>query len=275
MWAVRTRVLGSVGLVVVVTATLALRVDRPELSLEMPAAELPPEPLRITVREPALATCPPPDDSELRSDEATLARYWRIKNPCEPLPVCLDPHPIVKLAADVDETPGIERMLGSKRFGVAMVSAGGDLLGFYEAACSNRADDDHLKLSVRNFTGGPRPQLVIRERTSAHCGEFNDLTVVRRIGDELEPILEIDEGGTRGCNVWQGEWHARITVRPGAVDVISTGWHQSSSEATNWEYGPREPVRSECRMRLAADGRFDRVDGGGATHFPPGNIHCD
>jgi hypothetical protein len=116
---------------------------------------------------------------------------------------------------------------------------------------------------------------VIRERTNAHCGEFDSLTVVRRNDGKLEPILRIDEGGKRGCNVWQGESRARISVRPGAVDVITTGWIQRSSEQTGWEYGPRRYVRTECRLRLAADGRFDRVDAGRRTLDPPGDIDCD
>ncbi len=240
-------------------------------ALELPAADLPADPIRVTVREPTITNCAAPDDSELSGDEATLAGYWRIKNPCEPLPRCLDPHPVVKLAADVDPAEGIERVMGSKRFGVAMVSARGDLLGFYEAACANRSTRDYLRISTGNFTGEPRPQLVIRERTTGHCGEFHDLTVVRRSGDELESILNIDEGGRRGCNVWEGEWYARIQVRPGAVDVVTTGWYRHGTEATGWEYGPRERVHRECRMRLAADGRFDRVDG----TFDPGNVDCD
>lgn len=276
MWAARAGACSAVVVAALVTVAAVRMTGTPSApAIALPAADLPADPIRVTVREPAIATCPPPDDSELAGDEATLAGYWRVKNPCEPLPRCLDPHPIVKLAADVDPVEGVERMIGSKRFGVAMVSERGDLLGFHEAACSNRGDDEYVKLSARNFTGGPQPQLVIRERTNAHCGEFDDLTVVRRVGDELEPILIIDEGGRRGCNVWQGEWHARITVRPGAVDVIATGWAQTGTEATNWEYGPREPIRRECRMRLAADGRFDRVDGGGGTLDPPGNVSCD
>ena len=275
MWAARASACSAVMAAAIATV-IAVRIDEPAAPvIASPAADLPSDPIRVTTREPAIASCPTPDDSEVSGDEAILAGYWRVKNACEPLPRCLDPHPVVKLVADVDPATGVERMIGSKRFGVAMVSAGGELLGFYEAACSNRGDDEYLKLSARNFIGGPRPQLVIRERTDAHCGEFDDLTVVRRVGDELEPILEIDEGGHRGCNVWQGEWHARIAVRPGAVTVISSGWYQRGTEATGWEYGPREPVRTVCQMRLAADGRFDRVDDRRETLEPPGDIRCD
>lgn len=262
----------AAGIGLVMTARSS---ETPPHTLEMPAADLPPDPIRITAHEPAIESCVAPDDSELAGDEAMLASYWRVGHPCEPLPPCMDPHPIVALSADLDETDGIERVIANKRFGAAMLSAHGELLGFYEAECRNRSDRDYIKLSARNFTGGPRPQLVIRERTNAHCGEFDSLTVVRRSHGELEPILRVDEGGKRGCNVWQGESRARISVKPGAVDVIRTGWIQSSSEQTNWEYGPRRHVRTECRLRLAADGRFDRIDAGRRTLEPPGDIACD
>lgn len=265
---------GAIGIAAIATM-IALRSEPPAIALELPVAEPPSPPIRVTAREPARPTCAAPDDSELTGDEAVLARYWRVANPCGPLPVCVDPHPIVKLAADVDPSDGIERMIGSKRFGVAMLSSANELLAFYETSCMNRDDDDRLQLSARNFTGGPRPQLVIRERTSAHCGEFNDLTVVRRVGDELEEILSIDEGGRRGCNVWDGEWRARIHARPGAVDVTITGWSRTSTSATNWEYGPRSWFHHVCRMRLAADGRFDQIDGGRSIMQPPGDTRCD
>ncbi len=218
----------------------------------------------VTIAHDPPAVCAAVDLTELSGTTHRLATLWRERHPCDPLPDCGIPDPIATLDAELDAAPGLEHVVGDRRFGVAMFAAGGDLLAVMEPrGCAGWppevAGDQSLRLGTQSVTGSPYPQLVVTTRTVAHCGEALEATIVDRRAADLVTLATLDLEGDRGCSVWQSQITARIAVpRPGEIVVHYHGRMRHTDDAG--EYLPWGAVDEHCTLRAGADGRFHPID---------------
>jgi hypothetical protein len=230
----------------------------PALSIEHPGEE------RVREMESPPPNCPfPAVDGELDAftgNERMLGRLWRQRHPCEALPDCRHPDRARVLVADLDDSPGLERVVANNRFGVAMFAAGGALLATWdEVGCGTWPEEEQrIRLAVRRFSSAKHPDLVVHTVVYGHCGGFRVLRALRRVGDELVTMLDLDEGGDRGCNTWESEAHVEITVpRPGEVHTRTFGrYHDMDNTSASLRYKPWELSETHCTLRETANGQF-------------------
>jgi hypothetical protein len=231
--------------------------------------DIAPAPERVVEPARAVAFEREPDDfASLTGDERRLARVWRAAHPDAPWPRCPGQRDrLAVLRADIDDAPGVERVLADKRFGVAMFAADATLLAYEGSdapSCSRWPDiddlpDTNVHLSARALVRGEHRTLIVRGRNIGHCGELAWSTAFERRGAHLETILELDEGGERGCG--GGDVRTRVTsvVRSGEIVVRVQQRERRFEPATN-DYGPWTLTRERCVLRLGADRRFHADD---------------
>jgi hypothetical protein len=220
----------------------------------------------------AAAPCTPASLSALHGDTLRLATIWQQRHPCLALPTCAHADPIATLRTDLDDSPGVERVIGDRRFGIALLSSTDAVLATSEPDANGcwgwpddvdddgpRAGGQGLHLSTRKFADSRYPQIVARTRTLAHCGELKLLSVLQRTGDDLTEILGVDEEGKRGCSVWESNIAVSVDViRPGEVVIRRRGrYHRlDSDDPTGDRYLPWDEIRDRCTLRVDDGGMF-------------------
>ncbi|HEY1555844.1 MAG TPA: hypothetical protein VGF94_13490 [Kofleriaceae bacterium] len=213
-------------------------------------------PVPVPVPVPVPAPVPVPDlVPSLTPAERELAQVWRARHPGEPQPTCQLPDPIATLYADLDPAPGVERVIGDQRFGIAMYDARGRLLGTADVGgCSDWSVSDHdsLVLSTSRVLGTRYPQLVARTRVVDNCNDFAEMSILDHRAGKLVDIADIDLDGKAGCGPVHGyrSWRTHVTVpRPGVIDVREDG--RESADAATWS-----PFHFEETLRAGPDGKF-------------------
>jgi hypothetical protein len=238
MWAVRS--VPALAVTGAITVALAWPHRRPE----------PPPPVAYADEDER--SCTPPDVSAFTGDERVLADAWAARHRCWGVPRCfLDP--IVTLQADLDDTPGVERVIADQRFGVALLSARGEVLA--TADFNHGCPEPALRLSLGHYLPGRHPQLVVDARVPAGCGTADERMVVERDGDELAARLDAQLGGRVGCAWTRYDVDARVSVpRPGTVVIDYAG------AAGDIRSGAWLPVHDTCTYRADGDRWFESAD---------------
>ncbi len=203
-------------------------------------------------------------DSTGADADARLARAWRTLHPGASEPaICQHPDPVREFSGDVDPTPGIERAIGSLRFGVVLFDAAGKPLAHYELGCGHPAytkeEREHAAqlmdfASVRASGLAPN-DLVVRRREIARCGRFDFWEPLSRRGTSLKPLVSIEESVDRECGISpKMSYEARIQVREvGTLLVEHVGTISNYREGGHWT--PRAYYHDHAFFRLV-DGVF-------------------
>lgn len=215
----------------------------------------------------------------LHGDELRLAQLWRARHPSGPLPRCDHRDPLAVLRADVDASPGRERVIADRRYGIAMFDADGALLATADLGCAGWPDevggDQAVHLEARRLVAGPHRQLIARIRTVAHCGEFKTMTAFARRGRELDVILDLDLGGERACGISEWSTSARVAVpRPGVV-VVRLDGRERRMIADRDAFAPWTRRHERCTLRANRDGKLWPVDAASREACPQPFDECD
>lgn len=188
--------------------------------------------------------------------ELALAQQWRERHDCGALPACAHPDPVAELRADLDDTPGVERVIANNRFGAVMYAASGAVIAVWgQSECGDWPDaGQELRLEARRYSSAAHADLVLRTHTVGHCGELGTTYVLANGEGYLETLATIDEEGRRGCNTWTSDIRVQIApAMPGVLAVRYDGTRREATAATGWEYGPPAQVHAACAVRLDAE----------------------
>jgi hypothetical protein len=204
------------------------------------------------------------------ADERALARGWRARHPdvepsCRP-----SPDPAARLVANLDDTPGDERVIADLTFGTAMFAATGALLGVQEPPGCAEGDERQLQLSARQLLAGHHAQLMVRTRAPRRCGAgaINVVRVLERRGGALVEILSadddaldrlIDHGGDVDRCALETQVETTIAaLRPGAALIQLEGRYRRLDQ--DGRAAPWRPVRNTCQIEANPDGNFVRLE---------------
>jgi hypothetical protein len=267
--------LGLAIVVIVVRSRSSLDGPPPSRDVRPPSiiATRPPPP------PPAKRECSAVDDlSGLSPDERTLAELWRARHPCGELPPPCGGDPVAVLHADLDDAPGLERVIANARFGVAMYAADGRLLADNvdamltyvdnEGASRCRAGTTYVHLASSALLGTAHPQIVVRTRgiSADTHEEIWSYSAFARRGAALEEIVQLelerkDGPGTSPEEIQSGMaggW-SRSSVevaRPGQI-VLHHTFRWCNFDAAGrcaWRVEARDSW--QCTLRVGRDGRF-------------------
>jgi hypothetical protein len=272
MWMARA---GAPFVTACVLIAISIKLDKAPPSAKLAIAKPGPAPARITRALSSPPRCERASLVELHGDVRKLAELWQQRHPCDPIPRC-DGEPardrIVTLRADLDDTPGNERVIASARFGIAMYDARGNLLATADLTCDGWHDVDdlfaggppRLRLAARHLLDTDHAQLEVHTRAFAHCGESMTRTAFARRDDHLIELVELDDGGQRGCGM--SEWTTRIRFsvqHPGMIEWRSSERSRRLTDSDGLVYGPWTVTDTACTLIANADGRFARASGSG------------
>jgi hypothetical protein len=173
-------------------------------------------PLLVILLCPALAAADPA--------AAQLEAGWRALHPGRALPpACGHADPVRQIVADLDEEPGRETALASKRLGVVLFAADGRALAGMELGCGRGEEpgQDVRELLAVRASGLGHADLVVRAREQGHCGRVSTWTLLGRRARELFSRLSVEEEADLQCGSSPRIQHtARIDVpAAGAVRV--------------------------------------------------------
>jgi hypothetical protein len=203
---------------------------------------------------PPVARAAPISYVEQRADRnnaveaANLEALWLAHNAGYHAPPCDQYDPLAVLDADLDHgLPGLEHVIGNRRYGVAMYTENHVLIArMPPLGCAAAANGDQsLSLSTHG-------RLIVHTRELRADGEHLTAHVVERFEDELRQVIEIDLGGDRGdrqvtgaMSFSAGEVEVKYHGRQRAADG---GWEAVDDHCT-WDLATRS---SSCRTRAAA-----------------------
>jgi hypothetical protein len=195
----------------------------------------------------------------LSEAEVGIRKAWKQWHPGKLLPpACDHEDPVRLLQADVDESPGVETVLASRRFGLFVLGARQPAppLAWTELSCEQgaRVSEEEvprlLELSTLRASGLSPVDLVLRTLHVEHCGAIGQLELLDRQGRTLTPLVRVDV-----FKYWQC-WdlpleESRASVEspsPGLLSVRVEGSTRKQMEGG--ELGPPEPFQSTSRYRL-------------------------
>ena len=184
-------------------------------------------------------------------DAQRLAWLWAAKHAAFAPPACEQHDPLATLDADVDPAPGLEHVIGNRRFGVAIYAADNTLIAHMDpVGCVAPSEGDQsLSLSFNH-------RLVVRTRQLEADGEHLDAYVIEPKADELVTVLKLDVGGKRVDRSREREVEGRLYFGDGEVEVkhhgrerVRGGAWQEVDEHCTWQLATRT---SSCRKRAGA-----------------------
>lgn len=138
-------------------------------------------------------------------DEAAdvLETAWQDRHPDAPTPPPCADDQINRNLVEIDPSPGYEVVVASKRFGIALFTASGELLATRDPlGCNLRG---HWWINDQLFTNGLRmiqfDGLVLSEYLSSeNCNSKSWLTLMRREGDALVDVIRFRNSMLTGCS---------------------------------------------------------------------------
>ncbi len=172
--------------------------------------------------------------------EARIQNAWKQLHPDKPLPVaCAHPAPVSVLEVDVDETPGMETVLASLRYGVFLLPADKSAppLASMELSCDDARYWDYPgspsridTLKAVRASGLAPADVLLRHVFNTRCGNFGMLYLLRRRERILEPLFELNDFQERECGADpQVKERARL-------DVLAVGKLRVTIEGSSAEW---------------------------------------
>lgn len=193
------------------------------------------------------------------------------------LPRC-DRDPAATLRADLDPTPGTERVIADPRCGIAMFSATGDLLATEAPDGWTQTPGTRVELSALQVLAGDHAQLVVRTRSPGALADR--LSVLVRRGATLERILDDDDEALERILGLDEDVPGRVTVEAqvakrltvphaGAVVIELDG--RARTIARNGHASPWRRVRDRCQIVADStdDDRFVLLEPRTGDHCGP------
>ncbi len=173
--------------------------------------------------------------------EVRIRKLWRQWNPGRLLPpACDHQDPVRVLEADVDEAPGVETVLASRRLGVFLLGAGQPdrPLAWRELSCEQGDFVDEaavprlVELTTLRASGLSPVDLVLRTLRVNRCGALGSQALLDRRGRNLVTLLDVDVFKDWQC--WDQprvELRARVeSPGPGRLRVTEEGSTQAVEE---------------------------------------------
>jgi len=162
------------------------------------------------------------DFDEYQADlEARLEAAWKTRHPGPPLPDACEHDEIRAGEMEIDESPGRELVIASERLGIAMFAESGELLAMADPkGCrpekTNWWFNDHL-------TGASQFRGVVLREDYGGCRSGTWVTVLDRVGDELEQVARYRERDVDQCR-WDGQSGTTVGREVFDVDVLRDGY---------------------------------------------------
>jgi len=192
-------------------------------------------------------------------NEAQLAKAWAELHPGEEAPPpCEHKDPVRSVTGKVDQAPGKEHVVASRRYGVVLLSAAGHPLAWAAIGCGDiRYADERQYPAVEEIrllrASGLAPNdILLRTSDLGHCGAGGEYVLLRREGKQLLPLAQIPAFLDVMCGGNPGEkWNVRIEVP--SIGVLRATTDGSFRKGNFDSPSPWEPIHRIAIYRLVGN----------------------